>query len=90
MYSSRQLSKNLKLWRALALLGMEAQEVIFLRMLKLAAGGPKAETETRRMVSEKVDAGTEIARKMMTGVSPLKVTSGLRRKVRANAKRLRR
>jgi hypothetical protein len=47
-------------WFALSLktvqMGMEAQSVIALRMLRMAAGGARAEAEVGRMVSEKVVA----------------------------------
>lgn len=36
-----------------ALLGVEAQRVIGLRLMKLSAGGPAAQAEALRMVSEK-------------------------------------
>jgi hypothetical protein len=38
-------------------LGLEASSVIALRTKKIAAGGVAAEAETRRMVSEKLEAG---------------------------------
>jgi hypothetical protein len=38
-------------------LGLEASSVIALRTLKIAIGGPTAEAEARRMVSEKIEAG---------------------------------
>jgi hypothetical protein len=37
--------------------GLEASSVIALRTLKIAIGGPTAEAEARRMVSEKIEAG---------------------------------
>ena len=37
-------------------LGLEAQSVIALRMMKMAAGGAAAEAEMRRMISEKTRA----------------------------------
>jgi hypothetical protein len=39
-----------------ALLGLEAQHVIGLRLMRLAAGGALAESEAGRMVAEKVEA----------------------------------
>jgi hypothetical protein len=39
-----------------ALLGLEAQHVIALRLMRLAAGGALAESEAGRMVAEKVEA----------------------------------
>jgi hypothetical protein len=39
-----------------ALLGLEAQRVIELRLMRLAAGGALAESETSHMITEKVAA----------------------------------
>ena len=39
-----------------ALLGLEAQHVIALRLMRLAAGGVLAESEAGRMIAEKVEA----------------------------------
>jgi hypothetical protein len=39
-----------------AMLGLEAQRVIALRLMRLAAGGALAESETSRMITEKVAA----------------------------------
>ena len=49
-------------WLAVAegtLLGFEAQRVIALRAMKIAAGGSSARSEVSRMVTEKVSAGAE-------------------------------
>ena len=71
-----------------AMLAMESQTVIGLRMAKLAAGGGAAQAEVQRMVSEKVIAAGEAAFLLATGASSAKVVSGYRRKVRANHRRL--
>jgi len=71
-----------------ALAGFETQRVIALRMLKLAAGGPAAEKEAQRMVSEKVIALTEAAAMLATGGSAHQVLRGYRSKIRANERRL--
>jgi hypothetical protein len=39
-----------------ALLGLEAQQVIALRFMRLAAGGASAQSEAGRMITEKVEA----------------------------------
>jgi hypothetical protein len=49
------LSFGLKAWQ----IGLEAQSVIALRMLRLAAGGVRAEAEASRMVTEKIMASGE-------------------------------
>lgn len=71
-----------------SLLAMESQQVIGLRLAKLAAGGHAAEVEAHRMVSEKIAAASEAALLLATGGSTAKVVAGYRRKVRANARRL--
>ena len=57
------MSNAMKTWNAwfalssqAALLGLEAQSVMALRFIRLAAGGASAKSETRRMVTEKVHA----------------------------------
>jgi hypothetical protein len=76
-------------WYVTTLLAMEAQEVIFLRMLKLAAGGPQAASEASRMITEKAAAGAAAATALFSGGSPHRITADYRRKVKANARRLR-
>jgi hypothetical protein len=53
----------LKAWLDLssqaALMGLEAQQVIALRLMRLAAGGALAESEASRMITEKVEAFSE-------------------------------
>ena len=49
------LSFGLRAWQ----IGLEAQSVIGLRMLRLAAGGARAEAESGRMVTEKILAAGE-------------------------------
>jgi hypothetical protein len=52
--------RRLNAWFALsseaALLGLEAQHVIALRLMRLAAGGALAESEAGRMIAEKAEA----------------------------------
>ncbi len=71
-----------------AMLAMESQTVIGLRLAKLAAGGAAAQAEAQRMVSEKVFAAGEAAMLMATGGTTAGVVAGYRRKVRANQLRL--
>ncbi|KQO59088.1 MULTISPECIES: hypothetical protein [unclassified Methylobacterium] len=77
-----------KLGMDATLLAMESQQVIGLRLAKLSLGGPAAQIEAQRMVSEKIMAAGEAAMMIATGVSTQKVVTGYRRKVRANARRL--
>lgn len=76
-------------------LGLEAQQVIGLRIAKAALGGPAADKEAALMVSEKTEAAlqaqTLFATSWMTGSGRLATARALtlyRRKVRANRRRL--
>jgi len=75
-------------WFDMTMLAMESQQVIWLRTMKLASGGPEAGVEAQRMVSEKVAAASQAAMNLMSGHSPDSVVKSYRRKVRANARRL--
>ena len=86
------LSLSFNLWR----LGLEAQTVMALRMMRLAAGGAVAQREAARMVSEKgaaaVQAGLTVAALGAVGKTHpaigRKVVGGYRKRVRANRRRL--
>ncbi len=85
------LTLSLDAWQ----MGVEAQQVIALRMAKLALGGEAAVQETNRMVSEKAEAmlaiQADMARSMMDGtghLAPARAVSHYRRKIRANRRRL--
>ena len=58
-------------WQSLAFeswsLWADAGAVIGLRLLRMAGGGPLAEREGQRMVSEKIAANTELALNLMFG-----------------------
>ncbi len=76
-------------------MGLEAQQVIGLRMAKAALGGPAAHDEAALMVSEKtgalLEAQTAMFGAMMSGaghLGPARALSIYRRKVRANRRRL--
>ena len=77
-----------KLSTDLALAGFEAQRVIALRLMTLAAGGPAANREARRMVTEKMAASAEAAATLATGGTPQAVLRRTRTIMRANKKRL--
>ena len=78
----------LKIWNDMFMLGLEAQQVAFLRAMKLAAGGKAGEREARLMISEKMVAAGEAGLRFATGKSVASVVKGYRRKVRANQRRL--
>ena len=93
------MSKTRKAWLRLGwdawALGMEASTVIGLRTMKIAAGGAAADSEARRMVSEKVEAAAALQAMAMTGAlgftapgAARKAVAHYRRKVQANGRRL--
>jgi hypothetical protein len=77
-------------------LGIEAQSVIALRMMRLAAGGARGRAEASRMVAEKVgalaEAQTAATAAILTGrrqkVVAGKVLNTYKKRVRANRRRL--
>ena len=79
-----------------ALLAFEAQQVIALRLWRIAAGGAEANREMARMVTEKADAAARVA--MAAGFSAARGMSaetiarntvgGYRTRVRRNRRRL--
>ncbi len=79
----------LKLATDTALLAMEAQTVIGLRLGQIAMGrGSLAENQL--MVTEKMLALAEATATVATGGSAHQVVKGYRKKVRANTRRLKR
>jgi hypothetical protein len=81
-------------WDAWAM-GLEASSVIGLRTLKIAAGGAAAQAEINLMVGEKVTAAMTLPMLAMTGqlgadapAMAARSLSHLRKKVRANRRRL--
>lgn len=83
-------------WMDAALFCADAQRVIALRMMRIAAGGALAKRETQRMVSEKVAAFGEaqmaavaaLASGMSVKAAAKRAEAPYRRRVRANRKRL--
>ena len=77
-------------------LGLEAQSVIALRMMRLASGGARAQAEARRMVVEKATATAEAQLAATTAalagskdhVIAEKAMKVFRKRVRANKRRL--
>ena len=78
----------MKLGFDLTMLGFESQQVIALRLTRLAMGGAAAAHESKRMVSEKAEAAVETGIHLASGGSPHKVIHSYRRKVQANRDRL--
>jgi len=77
-------------------LGLEAQSVIALRMMRFAAGGAAAPAEARRMIADKIAAGFEAQAVAASGVAfgrkdtvvAGKVLRVLKKRVHANKRRL--
>jgi hypothetical protein len=78
-----------------ALLALESQQVIAMRLTKFAFGGPGVQREAELMVSEKMESLAETSQMMILaalgGKKDLgagKVVRHYRKKVRANVRRL--
>jgi hypothetical protein len=71
----------------LTMLAIESQQVIALRLARLALGGPDAAKESHRMISEKAGAALEHGMDLASG-NTHKVVKSYRRKVQANRDRL--
>jgi len=78
----------LKLFLEMSMLALESQQAIWLRSMKIAAGGSAGEREAKLMVKEKVVAAQTAVIKAATGTGPVGIARGYRRKVRANVRRL--
>lgn len=71
-----------------ALLALESQRVIAMRMLVIAAGNSRAQAEAQRMVREKLFAAIRVAGMLTLGEQPTSVLRHYRSRVRANERRL--
>jgi hypothetical protein len=70
------------------LLGLEAQRVIVLRMIAMAAGGSRAQAEAQRMITEKLVALFRSGAMLTAGKPATSVVRHYRSRVRANERRL--
>jgi hypothetical protein len=78
------------------LVGFEAQQVMALRMMRLAAGGARGQAEAQRMVTEKFAAAVEAQHAMAAGAvmgrsahrTGKKALGVYKKRVRANRRRL--
>jgi hypothetical protein len=83
------MSRNwMRLTHDAVMLGLEAQRVIGLRLIKLSSGGPTAQAEAWRMVSEKTAALAEAGLTLARGGSAGSVIRRYRTHVRSNKRRL--
>jgi hypothetical protein len=85
---NREANQLYRSWIDLMMLAAESQQVIWLRTMRLAAGGPKAKSEAHRMVREKVMAAGLESGRLVLGASAESVVKRYRTKVKANVRRL--
>jgi hypothetical protein len=76
-------------WYPAIMLAVESNNVIDVRLRRIAAGGVDALTETRLMINEKVDAAFEAGTMLMRGAGSAEIIRFYRGHVAANAQRLR-
>jgi len=92
----RALFKALDHWFEAARFGADVQQVMALRIMRLASGGPDAATEAQQMISEKLAAFGEAQVALMSALATgssldtaaEKAYAPYRRAVRANSRRL--
>lgn len=75
-------------WFPAAMLALEANRVVALRLMKLASGGRRARAEASWMAAEKMGEAMVAGATLMAGGSAAKVIARYRRRVRSNARRL--
>lgn len=75
-------------WYCATLLAFEANDVMRLRMMKIAFGGGEAFWEVHLMMTEKSRAAVEALSAMVFGGTPMTVIERYREHVAANACRL--
>jgi hypothetical protein len=69
-------------------LGIEVNEVVGLRMMKITSGGPAAMSEVQLMIAEKMDAAAEASTSLICGQTPMVVVARYREHVANNRRRL--
>ena len=75
-------------WYSTAMLALEANHVIALRLSKLAFGGLEARSEAKLMITEKIDAAVEVGYSLLNNGDVSAVVARYREHVSANADRL--
>ena len=75
-------------WYPAFLLAVESNNVIDIRLRRIATGAVNAGEETQLMMSEKVDAALEAGSMLMSGGKPAEVIDFYRKSVAANPARL--
>ena len=85
-----QRFKGQQVFNSLMKLAVDASHVVGLRMMKLVRGGRQARREADLMVTEKIDPAFEAGTRLLAGASGDEIVRRYRRRVAANAKRLKR
>jgi hypothetical protein len=75
-------------WYSAAMLALESNHVVRLRLMKLTGGGGEASREAHLMISEKIAAAFEAAETLLRGGDFFIVVDRYREHVTANATRL--
>ena len=75
-------------WYSTAMLALEANHVIALRLSKMAFDGPMAHSEAKLMITEKIDAAVEASYSLLKNGDVSAVVARYRERVSANADRL--
>lgn len=75
-------------WYKTMMLAAESNDVIGLRLMKIAGGGADATREVGLMLSEKIDAAVEAGMSLIWGGTTAAVVDRYREHVAANAARL--
>lgn len=75
-------------WLSAAMLALECNAVVNLRLMKIADGGSDAYAEASLMIHEKIAAAVEAQTAMWSGKSTFSVIERYREHVAANTKRL--
>ena len=75
-------------WYSAAMLALEANHVMVLRLTKMAFGGPESHSEAKLMVTEKIDAAVEASCSLLKNGDVSAVVARYREHVSANAHRL--
>lgn len=76
------------LWHSAAMLALEANHVMVLRLTKMAFGGPESHSEAKLMITEKIDAAVEASCSFLKDGDASAVVARYREHVSANAHRL--
>ena len=71
-----------------AMLAVESNHVVGLRIMKLMRGGRGARREAELMISEKINAAAKAGASLIAGASGDEIVRQYRKRVAANAKRL--